>query len=371
MMRNAFVRFVPKRVLVENFVFHLHYRWTVILLLVCSFVITSRLILGHSFSCFGVKDYPQQLLETHCYADSVYSLPVQLIKNHIPGSPPSTEPNIHGFRRHQNFYAWVNLLFLVQAFNFYLPHLLWKYYDSGYMTRLTAGLELNGAKDEKRGFELCYLAKYVLATQGKHKMYTGMHILCEVLNYSIALAQTLWLVHFFVVTGVPDFLPIQVSTWSDFENFYFPPSGACSINLNKTHHQITCLLPLNRLHMYMFLFIHAWYIFLTIMSGIMLVYRIVLLAPSQRIAVMKFSAPWTEKDTIKSLCYRLSYSDWFFLNRFQRVMTDVDFAQMLEKIAIASAYKGCDSQNDEDNRSSYVSEDGHKELESSTATSPV
>ncbi|GIY81015.1 innexin inx3 [Caerostris darwini] len=369
MLRNAFVRLIPKRILVENFVFRLHYRWTVALLLVCSFVVTCKLVLGHSFTCLNVAGYLQQQLEIHCYVDNVYSLPVQTIRNRVSDSP--TDPAAHGFRRYQEFYAWVNLLFLVHAFNFYLPHLLWKCYDSGYMTRLTAGLELAGAKDEKRGFELCYLAKYVLATQGKHKLYTAMHIFCEVLNYCIALAQTLWLVHFFVVTGVPEHLPIQVTTWSDFEKFYFPPTGMCSVTVNKVHHQTTCFLPINKLYMLMFLFLHAWYIFLTIVSGMVLVYRIVLLVPGQRVAVMKLSAPWSEKETIKSLCHRLTYSDWFFLTRFQRVMTDIDFAQMLDKIVIVTTFKACDSQNDEDNRSSYISEDGHKELGSSTATSPV
>ncbi|GBM78646.1 Innexin inx3 [Araneus ventricosus] len=370
MLRNAYVRLVPKRILAENFIFHLHYRWTVILLLVCSFITTCRLILGHSFSCLSIAGYSQEQLETHCYADYVYSLPVQLLKHHVVNSDSSIDPAVHGFRRYQEFYPWVNLLFLIHAFNFYLPHLLWKYYDSGYMTRLISGLELAGGKDDKRGFELCYLAKYVLATQGKHKLYTGMYIFCEVLNYSIALAHTLWLVHFFIVTGVPEFLPIQVSTWSDFRKFYFPPTGVCSVTVNKTHHQTTCFLPLNKLYMIMFLFIHAWYIFLTIVSGMVLLYRIILLFPSQRVAVMKFSAPWAEKETLKSLCHRLSYSDWFFLIRFQRVMTDIDFAQMLDKIAIVSACKTCD-QNDEDNRSSFISDDGHKELGSSTATSPV
>ncbi|GBM78647.1 Innexin inx2 [Araneus ventricosus] len=332
--------------LADNFIFHLHYRWTVILLLVCSFIITCRLVLGHSFSCVSVDGFTQEQLETYCYDHYVYTW-------------SDKHPE---FRRYQDFYPWVNLLFLVHAFNFYIPHLLWNYYDRDCIRRL-ADVDLGNNKEEKGKLKLCYLANYILATQGNHKLYTGMRIFCECLNYAIALAQTLWLGFFFKATFVLKFLK-----WSDFQKVYFPSIGNCSITVNKMHHETACFLPLNKLYMYMFLFIHAWYILLTILSGIVLIYRLVLLVPSKRVYIMRFTAAWIDKETLKSLSLRLSYADWFFFTRFQRELSDVDFAQMVEKIAILSVYKSCDGK-DENNPS--ASHNGRKEPGSSSDNSPV
>lgn len=361
-----------RRVKTDNFVFRLHYRWTVFLLVSCSFAVTCRILLGHSFSCQQVPGLPQAHLETKCYSDGVYSLPVQLIGSGQRSSslqnssqrPSSHQTRIHGYRRYQHFYQWVNLMFLVQAALFYLPHLAWKSYESGRLDRLTRGLD----KDD--GTELCYLAKYVLATQGKNKVYAGMHIFCEFLNYLVCLSQTLCLVHFFEVTGVPDYLPFRINTWSEFQKFYFPMSGTCSMTHHDkvlNHHETTCLLPLNHLYMYMFLWVHAWYVCLTVLSGVVLVFRLVMLGPSQREAVVKLSCPWSENTDLASLVRRLSYADWFFLTRFQKAMSDVDFARLLDKIAVVSACNTCDVLRQD----SLSSVDGKKDLESLAEESPV
>lgn len=346
MFRKACTHNSRQKMLADNFIFHLHYRWTVVFLLVCSFVITCRLILGHSFSCISVDGFTQEQLETYCYANYVYTW-------------SDTHPE---FRRYQDFYPWVNLLFLVHAFNFYVPHLLWKYYDTDDIKSLSE-IDLGNTKDDKRSLKLCYLANYVLSTQGKHKLYTGMHIFCEFLNYSIGLAQTLWLGFFFKATFVLKFL-----NWSDFQKVYFPSTGNCSITVDKTHFETTCFLPLNQLYMYMFFFIHGWYILLTVLSGLVLIFRLVLLVPSKRKYIMKFTAAWINKEILTSLSLRLSYADWFFLTRFQRVLSDIDFAQLLEKIAILSAYKSSDGMDD---LKKCITHNGREEMCSSSSTSPV
>lgn len=354
----------------DNFIFKLCYRWTVLLLVAFSFLITCRLWFGDSFYCFsnfGDKSY----VNTKCYRDTIYTLPTKLVVKQQEF--PWIDSKFEDYRRYQDYYPWVNLLFLVHAFIFYLPHLLWKSYESGYMYRLTSGVQKYLDKEEKRGLELCYLAKYVLVTQGKHKLYVLLYIFSEILNYIIALSHTLWLVHFFKVTGVPDFIPYVLSTWSDFENFYFPPEGICKLykmgsSGDLQRHDAFCQLPLNTLFMKMFLFLHAWYILLTILTGLVLLYRVFLLIPSVRAFTSKISSPLAERSILKSVCHRLSYSDWFFLTRLQKSMTDIDFAQMIDKIAVIS--QGKDPLIDEDKRFSLY-DDTMKDLDNSNDTTPV
>ncbi|XP_035230304.1 innexin inx2-like [Stegodyphus dumicola] len=368
MIRNVLKSIFLKKKVVDNFIFYLCYRWTVWMLVIFSFIVTCRLVLGDSFTCISSTDrIPLRYMQTKCYADSVYSSPFQ-----DDGKVSLINKSTYEYQRYQWYYSWVNLFFLLHAFNFYLPHLFWKSYELGYTRSLIAGVENVFAKEEKRNLKLLFLAKYVLATQGKHKIYTALYIFFETCNYAISLAQTLWLIAFFDVTGVPDSIPISIKTWSDFKEFYFPPEGTCVLSHygtsgNRQKYAFLCALPLNYLYMKLFLFLHAWYIFLTILCGIVLVYRIILLVPSLRMKVILFSAPLTEKETLKSLCSRLSYSDAFFLTRLQKIMTDIDFAQMLEKICVVSQYK--DGKHEGDSLS--LTEEVRKEIDSSTATSPL
>ncbi|XP_054724851.1 innexin inx1-like [Uloborus diversus] len=319
----------------DNFIFSLYYRWTVLLLITFSFIITCRLVLGNSFSCSGGE---KNMVETHCYEGNVFT-------------------SDYKKERYYSYYPWVNLVLLVQAFNCYLPHFMWRSYEGGYVRRLSSGVEKFFDKEERRGLELCYLAKYILVTEGKHKLYTVMYIFFEACNYACSLAQTIWLVVFFDVTGVPYSYLGKIKTWADFRDFYFPSVGTCKIYSSKREN-IVCLLPLNKMYMIMFLFLPAWYIFITILSGMVLIYRIALLIPSFRACAMRFSAPLVERSILKSLCYRLSYSDWFFLTRLHKAMADVDFAQMINKIAVISQCKSIEDHKEEDQISSFC-DDGH------------
>lgn len=351
----------------DNFIFKLCNFWTVILLISFSFVVTCRLWFGDSFSCLNI-DASSHYAAVRCYSEGIYITPVTLLdskKDLVTIEPPAEK-----VRRYQSHYSWVNLFFLVQAFIFCVPHLLWKFYEKGYVRRLTTGVQAYYDNEEKRALELCYLAKYVLITQGKHKLYTIMYIFCEFCNFFISLTQTVWLVYFFNVTGVPENLPLKIDTLVDFKKFYFPSSGTCEIlfpAIGKMHYPL-CEIPLNSLYMKMFLCLHSWYIILTILCGLVLFYRIVLLIPSNRILVIKFCASLIEKSVLKTLCHTISYSDWFFLFGLQKTMTDVDFAQMIDKIAILSQCK--DENKDSNKRVSFFG-DEMKDSDNSNATTPL
>lgn len=332
----------------DNFVFKLCYRWTVLLLVAFSFVITCRLWFGNSFSC-RQDSFPQHYLNTKCYDHSVYTLPSKLIIK--DEEKTVTENKSEDFRRYQSFYSWVNLLFLVHAFNFYLPHLLWKSYERGYIRRLTSGVQTFFDNENKRDSELYHLAKFIITTRGKHQLYTGMYIFIEFFNFVICLLHTVWLVYFFDVTGVPDFFPHYLATWSDFKNFYFPSEGFCSfIDIGASglpmRYKAMCLLPLNGLYMYTFLFLFFWYILLTVLSGLVLIYRSLLSFSGVRIFFIGFLSPLSDRLFLSSVCRQFSYSDWFFLSRVRQAMMDVDFAKMTEKLSHVSEEINIQSEED-------------------------
>ncbi|KFM64993.1 Innexin inx4, partial [Stegodyphus mimosarum] len=252
---------------------------------------------------------------------------------------------------------WVNLFILVQAFIFYLPHLLWISYDMGYTGKLTSRARKYSSSEEKHvhQLELRDIAEYLLATKGKHTLYTSMYIIFEACNFAVASLQTLWLVNFFGVAGLAEDLPAEIDTWSEFWDFYFPDFGFCELRkltpAVDVQFHTTCLLPLNTLYVKMFLILLVWYVLLTFLSGMVLIYRIAHLMPSFRKTSITFWAPLVDPSTMKDLL-RETYSDWFFLSRLQKTVTDTDFAQLVREVSFMSSYNALDRKEADDNRSS-------------------
>ncbi|GIY81013.1 innexin inx2 [Caerostris darwini] len=359
---------------VDNFVFRLLYRWTVLQLLVFSFIVTCKLAWGDSFSCSTAYDtVSQKYLDSKCYAEPLIS--------YSPGSSfdrgryasSSIYPDDDS-RRAQTFYPWVNLFFLAQAMVFYLPHLLWKTYESGYVGRLTAGLEVQLSKEQKRSLELCYLAKFLSITQGRHKVYTLVYIFSEFCNFVIAIVEVVWLVNFFNVTSTPDYTSFDVTTWTGYRNFYFPSTGMCTFTRYATSSEprnmdAVCVLSLNHLFMKLFLYLRVWYILLILATGSVLVYRVILMMPNMRTRVLQTLAPLVPKSTVHSVCHPLDYSDWFFLMALHKSLTDADFSKLMEKIVIAAQNAEKDATDTDDKSSVY--EDTHKDVEMSPRSTPL
>ncbi|GFU28011.1 innexin inx2 [Nephila pilipes] len=354
---------------VDNFIFRLVCRWTVWKLLLLSFIVTCRLAFGDSFKCTSSYDtVSQSFLDAKCYSETIVSNP-----NRPDGGSPTTYQS-GGYKRIQNYYQWVNLAFLAQALIFHIPNMLWKAYESGYIERLTAGLQIALNKEQKRSLELCYLAKFLVLTQGKHNTYTIAYIFCETLNFIAVVSQIVFLVNFFDVTGVPDYIPVDLSTWTGYRQFYFPPTSNCMISsytasgVQRTTDAI-CVLSLNHLYMRMFLFLRGWYVFLILATGLVLIYRMILILPVIRTLAIRALAPLSSKSTVLSVCHQLSYSDWFFLVAIQKSLTDADFSKLLEKMLSVSQSKD-NAEIDDDERSS-VYEDSHKDLNMSPRTTPL
>ncbi|XP_055936994.1 innexin inx2-like [Argiope bruennichi] len=360
---------------VDNFVFWLVHRFTAVKLLIMSLIITCRLAFGDSFTCSASYDaLPQSFMDAKCYSELIVS---------YPGSPnPVIQDRGYSSRnfanddtkREQPFYQWVNLALLVHAVIFHLPHLLWKAYESGYIGRLTAGLEVALSKEQKRNLELCYLAKFLLITQGKHKVYTGVFIFFEVCNFIVCISQTVWLVSFFNMNDAPNYLSVDTSTYSGYRNYYFPSTSLCSITKYSASGEprnmdAVCVLSLNDLYMRLFLFLRAWYIILILATGAVLIYRLVLIQPKVRSLMIRTVTPLVSKSTVMSVCHQMSYCDWFFLMAVQKELTNADFSKLIEKMFAVSQNTGKEHEETDDKSSIY--EDSHKELELSPRSTPL
>ncbi|KAG8182468.1 hypothetical protein JTE90_020387 [Oedothorax gibbosus] len=342
----------------ENLVFKLVTRWTPCILLAFSLIITAKLALGHSFACATIRDaqlVSEKFLETRCYSEGVFVDQYRLSRDEL--RYPSSRFVQSDESKRIGYYSFVNVVFLLQAVVFYIPYLLRSAYERGYVSRLTSGLQMSLRKEQKRSMEIHGLAKHLLLTQGKHYLFSSMCVLFETCNFLICICQIIWLVRFFDVTSTP--IGTDLSSWTSYRQFYFPSEGSCSVARRTTSGErlsldAICVLPLNEVHMYMFLFLKGWYVFLTLATFLVLVYRTILLLPPFRSLVLRLSSPMASRSTVRDVCARTSYSDWVFLRAVQKLVQNVDFARLLGRFLTMSQNKGKDPQpqDDSDEKSS-------------------
>lgn len=62
-------------VCVDNNVFRLHYKVTVIFLLACSVLVTSRQYFGDPIDCIQRDDIPANIIDTYCWIHATFTLP--------------------------------------------------------------------------------------------------------------------------------------------------------------------------------------------------------------------------------------------------------------------------------------------------------
>merc|ERR1711884_736779 len=84
-------------VCIDNNIFRLHYKATVIVLITCSLLVTSRQYIGDPIDCIVDPDVPQNVMDTYCWIHSTFSIPNRVVSDiglevpHPGVAPPVNE----------------------------------------------------------------------------------------------------------------------------------------------------------------------------------------------------------------------------------------------------------------------------------------
>jgi len=308
---------------IDNHVFRLHYRGTVIVFLAAISLITSGQFIGNPINCMS-DSMSSGIMDSYCWLHSTYSINSRysgkLGEDHpMPGIGPDDDSG-HTYHR---FYQWVGFVFVLQAGMFYLPRLLWKTAEGGTMKLLTAGLTDIASfmnKDIRRdGVEL--IAKYYNTKHTKRGTYFLKFVFCEVLNFVNVVGQIfftdMFLGYQFRNFG-SDVLSVtegDMHTRNDPLNRVFPKVTKCifqkygpSGSLQK--HDALCVLPLNIINEKIYIFLYLWFVFLAAVSGIWLLYRLLtIISHDMRVNVIHArSDRRVSKDTISACLSNLDHS---------------------------------------------------------------
>ncbi|MCP6198758.1 hypothetical protein NL445_27350, partial [Klebsiella pneumoniae] len=104
-------------VCIDNNVFRLHYKATVIILIAFSLLVTSRQYIGDPIDCI-VDEIPLAVMDTYCWIYSTFTIPNRLIgrvgKDYVQ---PGVGPHVEGQDevKYHKYYQWVCFVLFFQA----------------------------------------------------------------------------------------------------------------------------------------------------------------------------------------------------------------------------------------------------------------
>lgn len=123
---------------IDNWVFVLHYRATLILLLAFSFLVGSNQFFGSAIDCIKSSGLvPGKVINEFCWVEGTFTLPRALIQSIHSDHYQVPHPGIDKYIPDKDvviehrYYQWVSLVLFLQAICFYLTRALWKNWEKG------------------------------------------------------------------------------------------------------------------------------------------------------------------------------------------------------------------------------------------------
>jgi len=276
---------------IDNHIFRLHYRATVIIMLTAIALVTSGQFIGNPINCMS-DSMSSGIMDVYCWIHSTYSVNSQFvgIKGETyphPGLGPDDTTGEGGGYTHHKFYQWVVFVLSLQAGMFYVPRLLWKTAEGGVMKLLTVGLSDITAfmnKDARRdGVDL--IAKYYNMNHARRGTYFMKFVTCEVINFVNVVGQIyftdMFLGYQFTKFG-RDVFSLSEENFNDRTDpmdQVFPKVAKCNFQKYGPSGTIQksdalCVLPLNIINEKIYIFLYFWFVFLAAISAVWLLYRL-------------------------------------------------------------------------------------------------
>jgi len=345
----------------DNFVFRLHYQYTFGILAIACLLVTSYSYIdsaGSAIQCMNGGDktiVKDSVLNKYCWISSTFTLPKhfegtlnQDFIHHGVGPAMEDDEKIY----HQ-YYQWVPLVLSLQAAMFYLPHWIWKQLEGGRLELIIAGLNMGDCDDTDK--KIRNLSNYMIGRRSykqEHQTWAAKFYLCEVLNFVNVIFQIIF-TDYFLGHSFSDY-GIEAAKWAsqDSENRVdpmskvFPRMTKCTFfkfGSSGTIQNVDalCVLGMNIINEKIFVFLWFWYIFLALVTGGNIVYRLVtVLMPNIRGKLIKLEEfgfrmrPSPEHQRkIEQLLTDSTYSDWLIIYYLVQCMDKKNFAKLINQMS--------------------------------------
>merc|ERR1719415_17297 len=169
------------------------------------------------------------------------------------------------------------------------------------------------------------LVDYFTINRNNHTFYAFKFFFCELINFVNVLGQ-IYFMDFFLggefTTYGTDVLAMTEWRPEDREDpmaRVFPKMTKCTFHKFGPSGTVQkfdglCVLPLNIINEKIYVFLWFWFIILTVVSGMQMIYRfIVLMSPRLREMLLKSRSRLSVRHKVETICRRASVGDWFIL----------------------------------------------------------
>ncbi|XP_041978467.1 innexin inx2-like [Aricia agestis] len=351
---RSFLKF--GNVCIDNGVFRLHYKLTVIALLVFTLLVTSKQFFGEPIHCMGDDEKETEAINSYCWIYGTYTLRSQL--NGIEGKHMAyagVGPNIgkNDEQIKHTYYQWVCFMLLGQSVMFYTPRYLWKVWEGGRLKALASNLATplipKDWSESKRSELVSYLSHTNIHT---HNVYALKYAFCEFLNLLNVLAQIFLLDVFLdgsfrsygaavaAFTHVPR-VPADFLNYSSVNPMdqYFPkltkcwfrnygPSGTMQLK------DRLCVLPLNIVNEKIFVVLWFWLIFLGLLSTAAVLFRFLVLASTSfRTFLIMGQVRFVKRRQVSKIVKNVGFGDWFVLYLLGKNINPVVFKDLIIELS--------------------------------------
>lgn len=335
------------QVCIDNNIFRLHYKATVIILVAFSLLVTSRQYIGDPIDCI-VDEIPLNVMDTYCWIYSTFTIPNRLsgvvgkdIVQPGVGSHNEAEDEV----KYHKYYQWVCFVLFFQAICFYIPRYLWKTWEGGRIKMLVMDLNCPVVNDEAKEDRKKILLDYFVENLNRHNFYAFRFFICEALNFINVFVQIYFMDYFlggeFSTYGsdVLSYTEKEPEERDDPMSRVFPKVTKCTFHKYGPSGSVQkfdglCVLPLNIVNEKIFVFLWFWFIALTILSAISLVYRVaVCFWPKVRLYLLRARSRLSSHEDVEQIADKCQIGDWFILYQLGKNIDPLIYKEVITDLA--------------------------------------
>lgn len=122
--------------------------------------------------------------------------------------------------------------------------------------------------------------------------------------------------------------------------YIFPRMTKCTffkfgVSGEVEKHDAICILPLNVVNEKIYVFLWFWFIILSILTFLTLIYRVVIIfSPRMRVYLLRMRFRLIKRDAVEVIVRRSKMGDWFLLYMLGENVDSVIFRDVMQELAI-------------------------------------
>lgn len=333
----------------DDIVFRLHRQLTVLILFAFSIIVTARQYIGDPIDCLPKSEISSDLLDTYCWIHTTFSIESAWNKTIGTEVPYPGIDNSRGSDRvHHYYYQWVCFFLFIQALLFYLPRFLWKSFENHRLSSIVMDLHSPILSHDERSRQIKIFINYFIAHLGYNGIFTFQYYFCQILCFANVVGQ-MWATDWFLNGEFSTygwrvwFFTDQTDPGLRFDPMVkvFPTMTKCTFYKYGHSGDIEkfdtiCILIVNILNQKLYFFLWNWFWFLSIITGIWLAYRLIIVFwPQVRSLVIRGRSKMIKNDDdLKIVLRSISFADWFVLDLIATNVDSMNFKDIIRELAL-------------------------------------